>query len=109
MKIFVGVDVGSVSTNVVALDGSENILFKYYIRTNGQPMDVVKFAMSRLREELGEPLVLGVGTTGSGRQLAGVLLGADIVKTRSPRTAWPPQEKSRTLERSSRSADRTPK
>jgi predicted CoA-substrate-specific enzyme activase len=80
MKIFIGVDVGSVSTNVVALDESENILFKYYIRTNGQPMDVVKFAMSRLREELGEPLVLGVGTTGSGRQLAGVLLGADIVK-----------------------------
>ena len=80
VEIIVGVDVGSVSTNIVALSESGDIVFKYYVRTNGQPMDAVKLGFAKLKEELNEPLVMGVGTTGSGRQLAGVLLGADIVK-----------------------------
>lgn len=79
-EIYIGVDVGSVSTNVVAIDRNVNVLFKTYIRTNGQPIDSVKEGVKQLKETLGDVEVLGVGATGSGRQLAGAILGADVVK-----------------------------
>ncbi|WAM34333.1 acyl-CoA dehydratase activase [Caldicellulosiruptor morganii] len=79
-SIYIGVDVGSVSTNVVAIDRDVNVLFKTYIRTNGQPIDSVKEGIRQLKESLGDVEVLGVGTTGSGRQLAGAILGADVIK-----------------------------
>lgn len=79
-SIYIGVDVGSVSTNVVAIDKDVNVLFKTYIRTNGQPIDSVKEGIRQLKESLGDVEVLGVGTTGSGRQLAGAILGADVIK-----------------------------
>ncbi len=72
---------GSVSTNVVAVDNQYNVLSKQYIRTNGQPLESVKLGLRNLRKEFGDGVtVLGVGTTGSGRQLTGILVGADVVK-----------------------------
>lgn len=72
---------GSVSTNVVAVDSQYNVLSKQYIRTNGQPLESVKLGLRNLRKEFGDDVkVLGVGTTGSGRQLTGILVGADVVK-----------------------------
>lgn len=76
---FLGVDVGSVSTNLVLLDGkTDQILAKLYLRTNGAPIQAV---VKGLRELGGEDWhIAGVGTTGSGRQLAAAILGADVVK-----------------------------
>lgn len=72
---------GSVSTNVVAVDRSYNVLSNQYIRTNGQPLESVRMGLRNLRDEFGsEANVLGVGTTGSGRQLTGIMVGADVVK-----------------------------
>lgn len=72
---------GSVSTNVVAVDRSFNVLSNHYIRTNGQPLESVKQGLRNLRNEFSsEVKVLGVGTTGSGRQLTGIMVGADVVK-----------------------------
>ena len=79
-KIFIGIDVGSVSTNVVAIDLSGNLIFENYQRTNGQPIASVKRGLGELKKEYENVKVLGVGATGSGRQLAGVMVGADIVK-----------------------------
>lgn len=79
-SIYIGIDVGSVSTNVIAIDKDVNVLFKSYIRTNGQPIESVKEGLKQLKDTLGEIEVLGVGTTGSGRQLAGAIVGADIIK-----------------------------
>ncbi|MDK2800979.1 MAG: hypothetical protein PWP27_2295 [Clostridiales bacterium] len=82
MKIYIGIDVGSVSTNVVAMNQNYNVIFKEYIRTNGQPLDSVKKGLKMLEKNLDHSFdsVVGVGTTGSGRQLAGIMVGADIVK-----------------------------
>lgn len=82
MKVFIGIDVGSVSTNVVAIDQNDNVVFKEYIRTNGQPLESVKKGLKLLEEKVKIPSdsVLGVGTTGSGRQLAGIMVGADVIK-----------------------------
>lgn len=81
MKIYLGVDVGSVSVNVVAMDESEEVLAKIYIRSQGDPISAIKKSFSEIKEKLdGEVSVLGVGTTGSGRSLAAALVGADLVK-----------------------------
>lgn len=45
-KIYLGIDIGSVSTNVVAIDAYGEVLFARYIRTNGQPIDSVKSGMA---------------------------------------------------------------
>lgn len=42
MKIYVGIDTGSVSTNVVALNEDGEVVFSRYIRTKGQPINSVK-------------------------------------------------------------------
>lgn len=80
MKAYLGIDVGSVSTNVVALDAEGEVRAAIYLRTQGQPIAAVRQGLAELRAELPDLGILGVGTTGSGRQLAGVMVGADVVK-----------------------------
>ncbi len=82
MKFYIGIDIGSVSTNVIAMDAEYNVVFNQYIRANGQPLESVKKGMIKLREALDckDEDVLGIGTTGSGRELAGILVGADVIK-----------------------------
>jgi len=66
---------------VVAVDENYNVISNQYIRTNGQPLESVKQGLRKLRDEFaGEAKVLGVGATGSGRQLTGIMVGADVVK-----------------------------
>jgi predicted CoA-substrate-specific enzyme activase len=78
--VYLGVDVGSVSTNLVLLDHeTDDILAKLYLRTNGAPIHALAQGMRQLREA-GEWDVFGVGATGSGRQLAAAIIGADVVK-----------------------------
>jgi activator of 2-hydroxyglutaryl-CoA dehydratase len=50
-EFYIGIDVGSVSTNVVAVDNSCNVLSKQYIRTNGQPLESVRQGLRCLRDE----------------------------------------------------------
>jgi predicted CoA-substrate-specific enzyme activase len=78
---YLGIDVGSVSTNLVVIDEDENVVDKLYIRTSGQPINALCSGLKTLAGRLGTKAeVRGVGTTGSGRQLAGIIAGADIVK-----------------------------
>lgn len=80
-EFYVGLDVGSVSTNVVAVDNDLNLLSKQYIKTNGQPLESVRQCLRRLMEGFGSNAkVLGAGATGSGRQLTGIMTGADVIK-----------------------------
>lgn len=82
MNIHIGVDAGSVSTNVVAVTDQTEVVFSKYIRTNGQPIEAVKQGMKELGDEARRAglVVRSVGATGSGRQLLGLILGADVVK-----------------------------
>lgn len=80
MEYYLGIDVGSVSTDIVVIDRDENVIDKLYLKTAGRPIDAVQNGMTKLRESLGNIPISGVGTTGSGRQLADVMVGADVVK-----------------------------
>lgn len=82
MKTFLGIDVGAVSTDLVLLDEYNNVVSDVYLRTQGQPIKMIKKGLSMIKEQNhGISLeVIGVGTTGSGRVLAGAMAGADVVK-----------------------------
>jgi predicted CoA-substrate-specific enzyme activase len=77
---FLGIDVGSVSTDLVIMDGNGKIIAKQYLRTQGAPIRTLTEGLKNFQKEFAGIPISGVGTTGSGRQLAGVIVGADIVK-----------------------------
>jgi len=80
VEAYLGIDVGSVSTNLVVTDADGNLLKEIYLRTQGRPIEVVNQGLKEIAEELGPALdIRGVGTTGSGRELIGELVGADTV------------------------------
>ena len=78
-KAFGGVDVGSVSTNLV-INEQGDVLEKLYLRSEGNPIKSVQKGLAHLGETIAKHTLLGVGVTGSGRQLIGRILGADLVK-----------------------------
>ena len=78
---YLGIDVGSVSTNMVLMGEDGTIKQSIYLRTQGKPIEMVQRGLKHLHAALpGKLKVIGVGTTGSGRHLAGVITGADIIK-----------------------------
>ena len=81
MKLYLGVDVGSVTTKVVALDEEEKVLASLYLRTQGRPIEAIQEGLKLIQEMLPSGVeVAGAGTTGSARYLAGVVAGADTIK-----------------------------
>ena len=80
MNVFLGIDVGSVSTNIAALDESGKVRDTLYIRTQGRPIAAVQKGLRQIKERNQDMIVKGVGATGSGRQLTGVVVGADTIK-----------------------------
>uniref|UniRef100_A0A7C4THL2 CoA activase n=1 Tax=candidate division WOR-3 bacterium TaxID=2052148 RepID=A0A7C4THL2_UNCW3 len=80
-RAYLGIDIGSISTNLVLIDEQGNVIARKYLWTKGRPIDVVIQGLSELNEEIGEKVeIIGVGTTGSGRYLIGELVGADLIK-----------------------------
>lgn len=80
-KFFLGIDVGSVTTKLAVINEKGDFVDGVMLRTAGKPTMAIQNGLNMLVEKLrGENEVLGVGTTGSGRNLAGVLVGADVVK-----------------------------
>lgn len=77
---YLGIDVGSVSTNLALLDDSGKLLHGIYLRTVGRPIEVVHEGLQEIERLFGTRVrVCGVGTTGSGRELIGELVGADTI------------------------------
>ncbi|MBN2057571.1 MAG: CoA activase [Candidatus Saganbacteria bacterium] len=80
-KAYLGIDIGSISTNLVLLREDKQVLAKLYLMTGGRPIEAVKQCLSLLSQQVGDQVeILGVGTTGSGRYMIGELVGADIIK-----------------------------
>lgn len=78
---YLGVDVGSLSTNVVVIDEDGLVLARRYLMTAGRPLEAVRKGLSEVGDELGNKVrIRGCGTTGSGRYLTGDYIGADIIR-----------------------------
>ncbi len=77
---YLGIDIGSVSTNLALLDESGRLLHGIYLRTAGRPIEAVNQGLQEIENLFGTRVrICGVGTTGSGRELIGELVGADTI------------------------------
>jgi predicted CoA-substrate-specific enzyme activase len=77
---YLGIDVGSTSTNLALMDEAGQVLDFQYLRTRGNPLAAVRDGLQKLREHHAGKQVLGVGVTGSGRFLISDFVGGDVVK-----------------------------
>ncbi len=81
INAYLGIDIGSISTNLAVIDEDGNLLAKRYLMTAGRPIEAVKQGLEEIYTEIGDRLeIAGVGTTGSGRYMIADYVGADIVK-----------------------------
>ena len=78
---YLGIDIGSISTNLVVIDEECRLLAKRYLMTAGRPIDAVMQGLGEIGQELRDRVeIAGVATTGSGRYMIADYVGADIVK-----------------------------
>lgn len=77
---YMGVDVGSVSTDIVLIDEHMTVVEKIYLRTKGRPIMAVQQGLKMLEGKYNSKDIFSVGTTGSGRHIAAALVGGDIIK-----------------------------
>jgi len=81
IKAYLGIDAGSTTTKFVLLNENEEVIDSFYSGNQGDPLVVLKSALTQLNErykEAGAKLeILGVGTTGYGELLFYRALHAD--------------------------------
>ena len=81
MEVYLGIDVGSVTTKFAVLDRNDELIASLYLLTQGNPIRMMQQGLKQIRQQLPEDVCIrGVATTGSARYLAGVIFGADLVK-----------------------------
>jgi predicted CoA-substrate-specific enzyme activase len=81
MEAYLGIDVGSVTTKLAVVDKNDELITDCYLLTQGKPIDMVQQGLVQIKEQLPQGVdICGVATTGSARYLAGVIVGADLVK-----------------------------
>jgi len=80
-EVYLGLDIGSLSTNVVLIDEEDRVIARRYLPTASKPLEAIRQGMSEIADEVGDRVVVkGVGTTGSGRYLTGDFVGADLIR-----------------------------
>jgi predicted CoA-substrate-specific enzyme activase len=81
MEVYLGIDVGSVTTKLAVLDEHDGLMASLYLPTEGRPVAVVQQGLRQISQQLpAEAETRGAATTGSARYLAGAIVGADLVK-----------------------------
>lgn len=76
-RCIIGLDVGSTTTKAILLRTSDDrILASVYLRTNGNPVHAARACYAELLNQVGilddQVSIIGLGVTGSGRQIAGL-------------------------------------
>jgi len=81
METYLGIDVGSVTTKLTVVDKDGELITHIYLLTQGKPVQMVQQGLKQIKQQLPKDVnICGVATTGSARYLAGVIVGADLVK-----------------------------
>jgi len=81
LDVYLGLDVGSLSTNVVLIDIHNNVIARRYLPTASKPLEAIRRGLSEIYDEVGTRVrVRAAGTTGSGRYLTGDFIGADTIQ-----------------------------
>jgi predicted CoA-substrate-specific enzyme activase len=81
MNAYLGIDAGAVTTKLAVLDENDALLAGLYLPTGGQPVAAVQEGLRQTARQLPPGVeIKGVAATGSARDLAGAVVGADLVK-----------------------------
>lgn len=80
--LFLGIDIGSISTKGVLIDENRAIVARTYLWTEGNPTEAARRVIDDLRSQIDQStaVVRAVGTTGSARRLVGAMTNAAVVK-----------------------------
>ena len=79
--IYLGIDAGSTTIKVVGARADGSVVASCYMQSGCDTLGSLALALSEFQKRLDGPReVEGVGVTGSGRELASVVVGADLVK-----------------------------
>ena len=79
-ELFMGIDVGAVSTNIVLIDKLGQLVAKIYRQTQGEPVNAIQAGLEYMGDKIGDNVkISGVGITGSGRYFIGDFAGADTI------------------------------
>jgi len=81
-RCILGIDVGSTTTKAVIMrEKDDALLASIYLRTNGDPVGAARKCYSALLDKIGETEIeiIGLGVTGSGRQIVGLHALTDAV------------------------------
>jgi predicted CoA-substrate-specific enzyme activase len=80
VPVYLGIDVGSTTTKYALIDEEREILHKSYVHTQGKPIEVTQGLLKTIRDEMGDKVdIRGTATTGSGRNVVGDFLNADLI------------------------------
>ncbi|HDY72615.1 MAG TPA: 2-hydroxyglutaryl-CoA dehydratase, partial [bacterium] len=52
MKVYLGIDVGSISTKLVLIDEQGQILAHFYFRTGGNPIKAIQEGIKKLKNQI---------------------------------------------------------
>ncbi|MEG0374364.1 MAG: acyl-CoA dehydratase activase [Raoultibacter sp.] len=80
--LFLGIDIGSISTKGVLIDENRTIVARTYLWTEGNPTEAARRVIDDLKSQIDheQAVVRAVGTTGSARRLVGAMTNAAVVK-----------------------------
>lgn len=77
---YLGIDIGSTTTKYALIDEAGRIVDKRYVPTCGKPVETAQGLLQHIQAQMGPDLtILGVATTGSGRNVVGDFLKADLI------------------------------
>lgn len=80
-ECYLGIDIGSISTKGVIIDEDNNILCDSYILTEADPISATKRLINNIKQLMPNNIVIkGIGTTGSARNLIGIMVNASVIK-----------------------------
>ena len=79
-RVYLGLDIGSTTTKYALIDENREIIHKSYVHTQGKPIEVTQGLLSIILDEMGDKVqIVGTATTGSGRNVVGDFLNADLI------------------------------
>lgn len=79
-RVFLGMDIGSTTTKYALIKEDHQIIHKHYVPTQGKPVEVTQRLLKHILDDLGNRIeIVGTATTGSGRNVVGDFLNADVI------------------------------
>src|SRR3990170_7658506 len=78
-KLYLGIDVGSVSANTVIMNDREEVLEEHYTRIKGQPLQTVQKILEEILQRIPLKQFHSLSFTGIGGKLLSELLGGDFI------------------------------